>query len=156
MTKRMISALTAAALVAGSLVLAAGAGATASGKADSGTAYFSIVHAAGGQDFAAGIGKDKVLGNVATTYQIAIGGSSTGTVTVTVKKVTIYNGTGSLSGKATATITFSGSTETITNGKLKLTKGTGSLKGHSLTATFTGTADTTGNQYQFTYKGTYK
>jgi len=154
-TKRTISALAAAALAAGSLVLATGAGAKSSGKADSGTAYFSITHAANGIDFAAGQGTDKVLGASAATYQIALGASN-GTITVTVKKVTIYNGTGSLSGTATATVTTSGSTQTITGGKLKLTKGTGSQKGHSLKATFTGTANIATNQYVFHYKGTYK
>src|SRR5581483_4086971 len=147
MKKRVFAALTAAAILTSSLVLSAGATASKpKAKADSGTAYFSIVHTAGTNQQAAGIAKDKVLGNLATTYQIAIG-SQNGTVTVTAKKVTLYSGTGSLSGTATATVTFSGTSETITGGKLKLTKGTGSLKGHSLNATFTGTADTSKNMY---------
>jgi hypothetical protein len=82
--------------------------------------------------------------------------TTSGAITVTAKKVTFYNGTGSLSGTATATVNTSGTTQTITGGKLKLTKGTGSQKGHSLTATFTGTADLAKNQYAFHYKGTYK
>jgi hypothetical protein len=155
-TKRMISALSAAAILTASLVLATGAGATAgSGKSDSGVAYFSITHAVGSTSYAAGQGHDKVLGNVAATYQIGIS-SSSGTVTVNVKKLTVYTGTGSLTGTATATVTITGTTETITGGKLTLTKGFGSQAGHSLKATFSGTANTTKNQYSFHYKGTYK
>jgi hypothetical protein len=151
--------LTAAAVTAAAFsLLAVGAGAAGSkGRADSGTAYFSITHTAGKTQFAAGNNTDKILGQGASTYQIGLSsGSVVGTINVTVNKVTVYTPTGSLSGKATATLTSTATTQTITNGKLKLTKGTGSQKGHSLVATFTGSANLTANQFVFHYKGTYK
>lgn len=157
MTKRLFAALAAAAMLTSSLVLTTGAVASKSkGKADKGVAYFSVVHTANGLEYAAGEGTDKVLGNAAATYTIKAGAGAPGTVKVTIKKVTLYTGTGSLVGTASATLTITGTSEAITDGKLKLTKGFGSLKGHSLIATYTGTGNATTNQYKINYTGTYK
>jgi hypothetical protein len=157
MTKRLFAATTVAAMLASSLVLVAGASATKpKGKADSGVAYFSIVHTVGNTEYAAGVGHDKILGNVAASYALSVAVTQSGTFQVKAKKVTIYNGSGSLTGTGSATIQNVGNTQTITGGKLSLTKGAGSLKGHSLVVTFTGTANLTANQSQFNYSGKYK
>lgn len=140
-------------VVAGGVAQAKTGKAKTKTKADSGVGYFSVVRGSGANQQAAGIIKDKILGNGAVTYELKLAANPTGTVNVTAKKVTLYDGTGSLTGTATATITVAGTTETITNGKLNLTKGTGSLKGAKIVATFVGTANTAANQYQFTYKG---
>jgi hypothetical protein len=69
--------------------------------------------------------------------------------------VTVYTLKGTLTGTATATDTANpDGTQTITDGKLKLTKGTGAYKGHSLTATFTGTF--ANNVFTFNGTGTYR
>jgi hypothetical protein len=158
MTKRLFAALAATAVLTTSLVLTAGAVANKpAGKSDSGTAYFAITHTVGKTEYAAGQGTDKILGPAAATYKIAAGaGSAPGTVKVTVKPVTLYMSTGSLVGTSSATLTISSNgTETITNGKLKLTKGFGSQKGHSLTATYTGSS-LSATSFVIHYKGTYK
>ncbi len=125
------------------------------GKKDSGTAYVAITHTAGGLEYAAGSNQDKVLGKGAVTYILKVGATANG-VTITSKHVTLYTGTGSLSGTGSAKVTVVGNTETLTGGKLDLKKGKGSQKGHSLVATFTGTGNTTTSQFVFHYKGTYK
>jgi hypothetical protein len=159
MTRRILAAAATTVLLAASLIVGvATAGAKAKkGRADSGVAYFAITHAAtNGTQYAAGVGHDRILGNVAAAYTIRLA-SSAGTVRVLVKRVVIYTGTGSLVGTASATVTF-GSTgaETITGGKLRLTRGFGSQRGHSLVATFTGTGDTSKNMYEFHYTGIYR
>ncbi len=126
------------------------------GKADSGTAYASITHVVGSIQIADGDYIDKILGDGVISYRIALLPGPNGTFHVSTKKVTLYTGTGSLSGTATATVALSGTTETITNGKLSLTKGAGSLKGHSFVGTFTGTGDLSKNLLVFHDKGTYK
>lgn len=158
MTRRTRSVTAAAGLLAASALIAVTAatvGATSSGKADSGTAYFSITHSVGATQFAAGNSIDKVLGTGAVTYRIKIG-STNGKISIMVPSVTIYTATGSLSGTATATLVTGAKTQTISNGKLNLTKGTGSQKGHSLRATFSGTGNLTANQIVIHDKGTYK
>ncbi len=132
--------------------------ATSTGRADSGTAYFSITHTAGKTQIAAGNDTDRILGEGASTYKIGLSPHpSTGTVTLTFNKFTLFTPTGSLSGKATATLNNNtNSMQMITNGKLTLDHGFGSQKGHSLVAKFTGTANLTANQYVFHYQGTYK
>lgn len=154
-SKGVIAAATTVVALGGVVATGAASAKTAKKhKPDSGVGYFSIVHTTGSNQQAAGIVKDKVLGTEAVTYRLTLAPGATGTINVKSPKVTVYTGTGSLSGTATATIVVTGSSETIQNGKLNLTKGTGALTGDKLVATFTGTANTTANQYQFNYKGT--
>jgi hypothetical protein len=153
-----------AALAAGCLVLALTAtafGAKSKGKADSGTVWAAVTHTVsnGSIEVADGDFVDKILGHGTVTYRLkVIPNGTTGTLQVTSKPVVLYTGTGSLSGSATATLAIGadGHTEMITKGKLSLTHGTGSLKGHSFTGTFTGKGDSKVNQLVFHDKGTYR
>jgi hypothetical protein len=130
-------------------------GPSASIRNDSGIGYFAVTHDSASLEIAAGNVNDKVFGTSAITYALKLGsGSTAGTVSITAKPVVLYTAKGSLSGTATATIdNLTSTTQKITNGKLKLTKGAGSLKGDELTATFSGTADLSKNQFVFTYQG---
>jgi hypothetical protein len=156
--KRPLAAAAVMAAVFSLLAVGTGAfAATSTGRADSGTAYFSITHTAGKTQFAAGNDTDKILGEGASTYKIGLSsGPATGTLNVTVNKVTLFTPTGSLSGTATATLNTTKTAQKITNGKLTLDHGLGSQKGHSIVAKFTGTANLPANQYVFHYQGTYK
>jgi hypothetical protein len=132
-------------------------GAAKKGKADSGTSYVAITHTAGGFEYTAGNNTDKVLGVGAITYKLKLGLSKPGVYKVTAKPVVAYTTTGALSGTGSATLTVAkDNTAKITGGKLNLTSGSGSQKGHSLVATFTGSGSVTAMTYKFTYKGTYK
>jgi hypothetical protein len=135
---------------------AIGAGAT-KGKADSGTSYVAITHTSGGFEYTAGNNTDKLLGVGAITYKLKLGPSKAGVYKVTANPVVLYTGTGSLTGTGSATLTVANDgSATVTGGKLNLTKGTGSQKGHSVVATFTGKGSVAAGTYKFTYKGTYK
>ncbi len=118
-----------------------------------GRAYFSITHANAGIQYAAGNIYDSVLHTGAVTYKIKLLPQANGTVDVSATGVTLYTARGSLVGTATATVALAGTIETITDGKLKLTKGYGSLKNDSLTASFTGTGDLSANLFTYTYRG---
>jgi hypothetical protein len=133
-----------------------GAAAHSSSKSVKGKAWVAVTHQVGSTLFIAGNTADNVFGNGATTY-VSKTRSSMGAVTVTAKTVTLFTSKGSLTGTGSATVTpTSATTATVTNGKLKLTKGTGSLKGHSFIGTFTGSGNPTSSEYLFNYKGTYK
>jgi hypothetical protein len=151
----VVSGLLAA--VAAIAVGAAAAGAKPAGRADRGTVYFATTYSAGGKTYAAGNATDKLFGTGAVTYAIKTMTTTTGTIEITSKPVTLYYKNGTLRGKATATLTVTSSTAaTITDGKLKVAHGTGGQAGHSLTATFSGTGNPTAGTYKITYKGTYK
>jgi hypothetical protein len=86
----------------------------------------------------------------------AIPTSAKGTFTLIAHHVDLFTGTGELSGTATATLTASASGgATVTAGKLTLRTGRGSLAGHTLSASFSGTGRL-GGGYMFTYHGTYR
>ncbi len=121
---------------------------------DSGKTWFSIVRTAGGIEYTAGIISDRALGNGAITYQLAVRSGSAGTIDVTARRVTLYTKKGSLSGTATATIKAANTNQQTITGSLDLTRGTGSLRGDSLQANFSGTADLAKNLIQFDYRGT--
>jgi hypothetical protein len=151
---RFLGAGAATAIAIFALTTAAQASKTASHtRADSGTAWFSITHTVGSTEYAAGTTSDKLLGTDAVTYTSHLLPNSTGAITVNVKRLVVYSGTGSMVGTATAQVTVSGTTETISDGKLKLTKGFGSMKGDKLIATLSGTGNLAANQIKFTYKG---
>jgi hypothetical protein len=145
-------------VAAGVLAIAAGgAGATSAGRADSGTAYVANTPKPGTLVYAAGFNHDKILGDGAVLYAISATPSTPGVFHLSTKHVTLYTGTGSLTGSATATLTQTKSGKAvISNGKLKLTRGAGSQKGHSLIATFTGTGSVSKLVFVFHYKGTYR
>jgi hypothetical protein len=145
------------AAVAVIVVGAAAVGAKPAGRADSGTVYFATTYSAGGKTYAAGNSIDKLFGNGAVTYAIKTMRTTTGTITITSNPVTLYFKNGTLTGKATATLTVTSSTAaTITNGKLNAAQGTGGQEGHSVIDTFSGTGNPTAGTYKITYKGTYK
>lgn len=149
------------ALIAGACALlalsATAFGAKPKGRADTATAWAAITHVVKGIEIADGDYADKILGHGVVEYRLkVIPAGSTGTFKVTSKPVVLYTATGSLSGSATATVVIVGTKETISKGKLSLTKGTGSLKGHSFTGTFTGTGDLVANQLVFHDKGIYR
>jgi hypothetical protein len=128
-----------------------------SGSADSGTVYLATTHTAHGINFAAGNATDKLFGSEAVTYSIRAQPTKTGSVKLTVKPVTTWGRTGTLTGTATATLTVAANgAATITQGKLFQAKGTGGWTGHSVTATFSGVGNATTGLYKITYKGTYK
>ena len=151
---RAVSGLLAA--VAVIAVVAPTVGAKPAGKADSGTAYFATTYSAGGTTHAAGNSIDKLFGTGAVTYAIKTMPTTTGTIKITSNPVTLYFKNGTLTGKATGTLTVTSSTAaTITNGKLSAAHGTGGQAGHSVTDTFSGTGNPAAGTYKITYKGTY-
>jgi hypothetical protein len=131
------------------------AGAAGSGKKDSGTIYTAITHTAGGYEYAAGNGTDKVLGTDAVTYKIKANVSATG-ISLKIPSIAIYTSTGVLSGTGTAKLAVSGTTETVSDGTFDLTSGSGAQKGHTYKGTFSGVGSTKTSQYVFHAKGTYK
>jgi hypothetical protein len=135
-----------------------GAAARTRAKADRGTAAVATTpRTSGATQYVAGFDSDAVLGQGAITYVItAVPTSAKGTFSVVAHKVIFYTGTGSLSGTATATLTAAaGRTATITAGRLTLNTGRGSLAGHNLTASFSGSGHL-GGGYTFTYRGSYR
>ena len=150
----------ATALVALIAATGATAGATARprAKADRGTAAVATTPlTAGATQYVAGFDSDAILGHGAITYVItAIPTSAKGAFSLVAHNVSFYTGTGELSGTATATLTATaGGQATITAGRLTLNAGRGSLAGHTLTASFSGTGRL-GGGYTFTYRGTYR
>ncbi|MBV8430343.1 MAG: hypothetical protein JO244_04225 [Solirubrobacterales bacterium] len=98
-----------------------------------------------------------MLGSVAITYRIKAIPSGTTAINLTAAPVVEYTATGSLAGKATATLTLGpGGAETVSNGKVSLTHGIGSLRGHSLVGTFSGSGNSTTNMLVLHSKGTFK
>jgi hypothetical protein len=157
LTRLTVGASAAMAVTAASVLAAGTVGAKSVGRPDSGTAYVANTPKKGNYVYAAGYNQDKILGNGSILYVIKATPSTPGTISVKTKSVALYTGTGSLSGTATATLTQAANgSSTISAGKLTLNKGAGSLKGHSLVATFTGTGSITSLAFVFKYKGTYK
>jgi len=131
--------------------------ATGNGRADSGTAYISIVHQQGSSLYAAGYNVDKLFGATAVTYVVAVGPSTPGTFKIKAKAVTLYTRDGALTGTGSATqFTTPSGAETVRDGKLSLTHGTGGQAHHTVTATFSGTYDPKAGAYTFHYKGIYR
>jgi len=132
-------------------------GAPNAGKHDSGTVNAAITHTVGPTEYIAGNSSDKLLGSGAVTYTAKVGtGATPGTLAVTAN-VTLFTKTGSLSGKATATLTTNkDGSVTFSNGKINLNKGAGLQKGHSFKGTFTGTGTSATGPYTFHDSGTYK
>jgi hypothetical protein len=156
---------TVAALAIMVAVTSATAGAIAAsgggGRQTSGTAYLAATpRTTKGLVYYAGFNSDKVLGRGAATYTIKPTTATSGTITATAKKVTLWTNTGTLSGTGTAMFHITNQPQTgddtVTGGKIKLTQGTGGQVGHSLVATFTGTGNIVTGEYVFHYKGTYK
>lgn len=153
-------------LIVGSAASAASAasagprGATARprAKADRGTvAVATTPLTSGTTQYVAGFDSDAILGHGAITYVItAVPTSAKGTFSLVARRVILYDGTGELIGTATATLTATaGGHATVTAGKLTLSTGRGSLAGHSLKASFSGTGQL-GGGYSFTYDGSYR
>jgi hypothetical protein len=138
----------------GAVVFAGGASGAGGGQKDSGTVYASVVHQAGGFLYAAGWAHDKVLGDVSIVYVVKAAPSSTGTLKITAKKVTLYTSNGSISGTGSATQTVTKTSNTVSDGKVSLTHGAGGQAGHSFVATFSGTFSN--GVFTFHYKATYK
>jgi hypothetical protein len=151
-----------AVLVVAALAIAAlgtsvvGAKPTAKGKTDSGFVFAALTHSKGKTLYIAGGATDKRFGAGAVTFKSTLT-TKAGTTTIKVNPVVLYFKTGSLTGTASAKVTINADhTVTITGGKIMATKGAGALKGHSLTATFTGSGSAVTGPYQFVYKGTFK
>jgi hypothetical protein len=159
MSKLPRSLAATAGLIATCALIAIGAGAVGAksrGKPVHGVVYFAITHTANGKEYAAGNGTSSLFGTEAVTYVITVGRTPTGSIKVTANPVTTWGKLGTLTGTATSTLTVSGTTETFSNGKLSQTKGTGAWVGHSITATFSGSGNTTTGLLKITYRGTYK
>lgn len=157
LTRLTVGASAAIAVSAASVLAAGSVGAKSAGRPDSGTAYVANTPKQGTYVYAAGYNQDKILGKGSILYVIKATSSKPGTISVKTKSVTLYTATGSLSGTGSATLTTAANgTATVSGGKLNLSKGSGSLKGHSLLATFTGTGSITALSFVFNYKGTYK
>lgn len=147
------------ATIAVAALLVAPGGAASAARADKGTVHFAPTHAVGPIAVYAGDSSDKLLGSGAVVYRLRVLASTKpGTVNISVKKVTAFFSTGSLVGTATAKlhIVDSKGDSTITNGVLKLTKGTGTLRGHSMSGKFSGTGNVNTGQDKITYTGTYR
>jgi hypothetical protein len=127
----------------------------AKSRSDSGTAWLSANHTAGGLLVVSGDVQSKLFGHAAIVYRVKASGQSDGSVKVTSNSVTLYTDKGALSGTGYGTQTADAAGNvTVTDGHIALTKGTGKLKGHALTATFDGPLKD--GVYTFKYKGTYK
>lgn len=154
---RAIAAVLAAValLVLGTSAHAAGA---KTGRADSSKLYLAITHTAGGFNYSAGDGTDRLLGPVVVTYKLKPISTRNGKLKITVPKARLWVSNGTLSGTASAdlTVTDSKGDARLTNGKFSLTKGSGGQKGHSEVGTFTGTGNLTSGTYTLVTKGTYK
>ena len=127
-------------------------------RPDHGTAAVATTpRTSGATQYVAGFDFDAILGPTAITYVIkAIPTSAKDTFSLVADRVILYTGTGELSGTATARLTArAGGQASVTAGKLTLTTGRGSLAGHSLRASFSGTGRL-GAGYTFTYHGTYR
>jgi hypothetical protein len=147
------------AVVGAAAVTALGAGvvsAKPSGKKDSGVVYAAVTHTVGGTEYIAGEGTDKILGATAITFKAKVSSGAAGTIVATIKPVTLYTSAGELTGTAKVTLTINANGTVSSKGSLTTTKGTGSLRGHSVTATVTGTGTTVAGPYVFHYSGTYK
>jgi hypothetical protein len=147
--------LAALALVLALAAIASTAVAAGGGKSDSGTAWLSVTHTEGGLLIVAGDIKSKLLGRGAIVYRVKASPGAPGSVKVTSDSVTLFTKNGSLAGTGSGTQTQDAAGNvTVTDGKISLTKGTGKLKGHSLTGTFSGPFKD--GVYTFTYKAKYK
>jgi hypothetical protein len=158
-TRRSLGAIVGVlAAVAAIAVGAASVGAKPAGKADSSTVYAATTHTVGGIQYVAGNGTDKLFGADAVTYTVKVASIPTkpGTFTLTVKPVTIWSATGSLTGTSQSTLKVGAKAAVTTTGTINLTKGTGAMKGHSFTGTVTGTGSLSTGQYVFHDKGIYK
>ncbi len=159
-SRRRIGAAVLSALVVAIAVGAATVGAKGTAKRTSGTIWISQVpRKVTGLIPVAGQVKDEVLGEGAVTFNVKAVPRKTGGVDVTVVGVTLWTPTGTLRGTGSALLTIKSiktTASTVSNGKLTLNKGTGSLKGHSLTAKFTGAGFASGVYFTFKYSGTYR
>jgi hypothetical protein len=136
-------------------LLVSGVALGAASRKGSGVVYASVTHAEGKDLYVSGDIKDKILGRGAIVYLTNVSsGPQQGSVLVKAKKITIYTATGTLTGTGSATQTTAGDKTTVSDGKFSLTKGTGTLKGHTYKGTFIG--DLTNGVYKFTYTGTYR
>ena len=127
-------------------------------RIDRGTAAVATTPLTSGvTQYVAGFDSDAILGHAAITYVItAIPTSAEGTFSLVAHNVILYTDRGELRGTATARLTATaGGQATVTAGELTLTRGTGSLAGHRLKASFSGTGRL-GGGYTFTYRGTYR
>ena len=126
-------------------------GANGNGTHDSGVVYQAYTRTTGGFGDFAGSVRDKLFGAGAVTY------AESGTSHITAKPFVLYFRNGTLTGSATDTITYgTNGAATLTNGKLTVAHGTAGQKGHSLTATFSGSGNTNTGRYKVVYTGTYK
>lgn len=149
--KRLLILISIMALAVSGVAIAA-----TKGKPTSGVAYASVTHAEGNDLYVSGDIKDKILGRGAIVYVTTVtSGAQPGTYNIKAKRVTIYTPKGTLSGTGSGveTIHEDGSVD-VADGHVKLAKGTGKLKGHSLKADFSGPQ--TNGVYKFSYTGTYK
>jgi hypothetical protein len=142
-------------VVLGTSALAAAA---KKGKADSSRLHLAVTHSAGGFDFTAGGGTDKVLGAVVVTYKLRPLATPKGTIKVTVPKARLWASNGRLSGSASADLTIidAKGDAKLTNGKCSVPQGTSGQRGHSEIGTFTGTGNASTGQYTLVTNGTYK
>jgi hypothetical protein len=143
------------------LVMSSVAGAASKpGKAAHGTVHFALTHTVGQTNVAAGDTTDSLFGQGAVVYRLHVLASRSGKLTIKIPKVTVFYSTGTETGSATSTLTITNRPKTgdatVTGGVLKLTKGTGTYKGHSFTGTFTGSGSIVSGLYTINYKGTYK
>ena len=161
MINRARSLRTIAGVLAAAALLVLGTSALAAvpkkGRADSSKLHLAITHTAGGFNYSAGDGTDKVLGPVVVTYKlkpVARGNK----IKVTVPKARLWVANGTLSGTASADLTVidAKGDAKLTNGKFSLTKGTGGQRGHSEVGTFTGKGNVNGGVYTLVTKGTYR
>lgn len=135
---------------------ASGAKTAAKGKATSGEAFVAQTHTAGGKTYVAGNGFDKLLGPGAVT---AIFASRTPTSTPNVVKVTlkpmiVWLSTGTF--KGSATVLLNTTTGALTNGHATFAGRSGTYKGHTLVASFHGTANLAAGQFHYVYTGVYR
>ena len=155
---RLLGLATALVALIASIGATAGATARPRASADRGTAVVATTPlTSGATQYVAGFDSDLMLGHGAITYVITtIPTSAKGTFSLVAHSVILYTGTGELRGSATATLTATaGGQASVTAGKLTLNAGRGSLAGHTLTASFSGTGRL-GGGYTFTYRGTYR
>ena len=151
--KRLMLLAAVVCLGASNLALGATAG---KARKTTGVIHAGVTHSEAADVYVAGDLKDKLLGRGAIVYITRVSpGPDVGSVQIKARKITIYTTKGSLSGTGQATQTnMADGKASVTDGTFRLRKGTGRLKGHRLSGTFSGAfAD---GVYTFNYKGTLR
>jgi hypothetical protein len=130
---------------------------TSNARAVSGTAYLADTPKPGHYAYVTGYFHDTTLGDGVLLFVIRARAAKPGPMTISAKSVTLYTASGSLSGGASTSVTITNFGPVgVSLGRLDLTQGAGSLKGHSLKASFCGLGNWKTRTGTLMYSGTLR